>query len=147
LAKVRTGQHRFVTDANTVELVRGLARLQPDAMIASILNRIGHRTAHGGRWTAHTVCSLRHRQAIDVYVAGEWHQRGELTLDEAAALLKVNATTVMKWIRSGRLHATQLCPNAPWVLRHTDVESLRATLAQTPASHAANAAQLALQIH
>lgn len=145
--KVRTGQHRFVTDANTVELVRGLARLQPDAMIASILNRIGHRTAHGERWTARSVCSLRHRQAIDVYVAGEWRQRGELTLDETAALLKVNATTVMKWIRSGRLHATQLCPNAPWVLRQTDVETLCATLAQTPAGHAANAAQLALQIH
>ena len=35
--KVRPGQHRLVTDANIVELVRGLARLQPDAMIASIL--------------------------------------------------------------------------------------------------------------
>lgn len=77
--KVRVGQHRIVTDANTVELLRGLARLQPDAMIASIpiLNRLGHRTAHGERWTARSVCSLRHRQAIDVYAAGEWRQRGK----------------------------------------------------------------------
>lgn len=145
--KVRSGQHRFVTDANTVELVRGLARLQPDAMIASILNRIGHRTAHGERWTARSVCSLRHRHAIDVHAAGEWHQRAEVTLEEAAAMLKVNPTTVIKWIRSGRLHATQLCPHAPWVLRQADVESLRATLARAPSSHAANAAQLALDIH
>ena len=145
--KVRTGQHRFVTDANTIDLVRGLARLQPDAMIASILNRIGHRTAHGERWTARSVCSLRHRHAIDVHAAGEWRQRAEVTLDEAAAMLKVNPTTVIKWIRSGRLRATQLCPNAPWVLQQSDVESLQATLTCAPSSHAANAAQLALDIH
>ncbi len=145
--KVRTGQHRFVTDANTIDLVRGLARLQPDAMIASILNRIGHRTAHGERWTARSVCALRHRHAIDVYAAGEWRQRAEVTLDEAAAMLKVNPTTVIKWIRSGRLRATQLCPNAPWVLQQSDVESLQASLACAPSSHAANAAQLALDIH
>ena len=145
--KVRTGQHRFVTDANTIDLVRGLARLQPDAMIASILNRIGHRTAHGERWTARSVCALRHRHAIEVYAAGEWRQRGEVTLEEAAAMLKVNPTTVTKWIRGGRLRATQLCPNAPWVLQQSDVESLQATLALAPSSHAANAAQLALDIH
>ena len=145
--KVRTGQHRFITDANTVELVRGLARLQPDAMIASILNRIGHRTAHGQRWTAQSVCSLRHRHAIAVHTTGEWRCRAELTLDETAAMLKVNATTVMKWIRSGRLPATQLCPNAPWVLRQSDVEDLRAAPANTPSSQTANAAQLALEIH
>jgi hypothetical protein len=145
--KVRTGQHRFVTATNTIELVRGLARLQPDAMIASILNRNGHRTAHGERWTARSVCSLRHRHGIDVHAAGEWRERGELALDEAAALLKVSATTVLKWIRYRRLHATQLCPNAPWVLRQSDVESLQARLAQTASSQAANAAQLVLHIH
>ena len=146
-AKVRTGQHRFVTDANTIELVRGLARLQPDGMIASILNRIGHRTAHEERWTARSVCSLRNRHAIAVFVAGEWRSRGELTLDEAATLLQVNPTTVIKWIRAGRLAATQLCPNAPWVLRQSDVQSFKTRLAQTPASHTANAAQLVLEIH
>ena len=145
--KVRCGQHRFVTDANTIDLVRGLARLQPDAMIASILNRIGHRTAHGERWTARSVCSLRHRHGIDVHVAGEWRQRAEITLEEATAMLKVSATTVLKWIRSGRLHATQLCPNAPWVLRQSDVENLYGRLANAPPSHAANAAQFALDIH
>jgi len=53
----------------------------------------------------------------------------------------------MKWIRAGRLAATQLCPNAPWVLRQSDVQSLKTDPAQTPSSHTANAAQLALDIH
>ncbi|MFO1508358.1 MAG: recombinase family protein [Steroidobacteraceae bacterium] len=144
--KVRRGQHRFVTNTDTVELVRGLARLQPDAMIASILNRIGHRTAHGERWSARSVCSLRHRHAIDVYILGEGRSRAELTLDETAAMLKVNATTVMKWIRTGRLPATQLCPHAPWVLRQSDVERFKASCAQSASSRAANTEQLALTI-
>jgi excisionase family DNA binding protein len=115
-------------------------------MIASILNRNGHRNAHGERWTARGVCSLRHRQAINVYIAGEGRSRYELTLDEAAAMLSINATTVMKWIRNGRLHAEQLCPNAPWVLRESEVERFRATLAEPRSSNAANADQLNLQI-
>ena len=145
--KVRTGQHRFVTAANAVELIRGLARLQPDGMIASILNRVGDRTPHGERWTARSICSLRSRQDIKVYVAGEWRGRSELTIEEAATMLKVNATTVMKWIRGGRLPATQLCPHAPWVLRQSDVESFKASPVRNPSSYTANAAQLTLKTH
>lgn len=144
--KVRTGQTRFVTDVNIIELIRGLARLQPDAMIASILNRNGHRTAHGERWTARGVCALRHRHAIDVYAPGEWGAREEMTVDEAAAMLKLNATTVLKWIRCARLHGRQLCPNAPWVLRRSDVQELKVKLAHIPTSDTASGAQLALDI-
>lgn len=144
--KVRIVQHRFVTDATTVDLVGGLARLPPDAMIASILNRIGRRTAHGERWTARSVCSLRHRHAIDVHAAGEWRRRAEVTLEEAAAMLRVTPPTVMKWIRSGCLRAA-LCPSVPGVLQLSDVASLPAILAAAPSSDATDAAQLALNIH
>jgi hypothetical protein len=61
-------------------------------------------------------------------------------------MLTVNATTVMKWIRNGRLHAEQLCPNAPWVLRQSEVDRFRATLAEARSSNAVNADQLNLQI-
>jgi len=146
LEKVRVGQHRFFTNTNTVELVRGLARLQPDGMIASILNRNGDRTPHGERWTARGICSLRNRHEIKVYVAGEWSSRAELTLEEAATMLKVNSTTVIKWIRSGRLPATQLCPHAPWVLSKPDVESFKARLTNKLSSDRENAAQLGLKL-
>lgn len=142
LQKVRTGQHRFVTDTDTVELVRGLARLQPDAMIASIVNRIGRRTAHGDRWSARSICSLRHRHDITVHAAGEWRSRGDMTVDEAAAMLNVNAKTVLNWIRARRLPASQLCPHAPWVLKQSAVEEIAVTMLPT---HAVNA-QLALTI-
>lgn len=112
LKKVRQGQHRFITDINIVELIRGLARLQPDPMIASILNRNGHRTPHENRWTARSICSLRNRHGIRVYVPGEWRGRSELTVEEAATNLRVTETTVLKWIRIGRLPAMQLCRHA-----------------------------------
>jgi excisionase family DNA binding protein len=69
-----------------------------------------------------------------------------LTLDEAAAMLSVNPTTVVKWIRGGRLQAIQICPNAPRVLRQIDVESFAARLMDNVASNAAKSKQLALQI-
>lgn len=144
--KMQTGQHRLVTDGNVIDLISALSRLQPDAMTASILNRNGHRTAHGERWTAMGVCALRHRQSIAVYSPIEWSSRGELTLDESAEILKVNATTVVKWIRNGRVPATQICAHAPWVLRNADVESIQATRSRTPSGNAANAAQLAFEI-
>jgi excisionase family DNA binding protein len=144
--KVRVGQHRFINNLNTIELVRRLARLQPDGMIASILNRNGDRTPHGERWTARSICSLRNRYAINVYVTGEWRDRSELTVDEAATMLNVTATTILKWIRNARLPATQLCPHAPWVLRQSDVETFKITPTKSPLSCAPNATQLALKL-
>ena len=41
-----------------------LARIEPDARIASILNRNQRRTAHGQSWTAKRICSLRNNHAI-----------------------------------------------------------------------------------
>ena len=62
--KIGTGRHRYVTDDDLVEIVRMLARIEPDARIASILNRNQRRTAHGQSWTAKRVCSLRNNHAI-----------------------------------------------------------------------------------
>lgn len=141
--KVLIGQHRFITAKNIVELVAGLARLQPDSMIASILNRNGYRTPHGERWTTRSICSLRNRHEIKVYVSGEWRERSELTVEQAAAMLGVADTTILKWIRSGRLPASQLCPLAPWVLKRSDVESFKP---QAINNDKENAAQLDLKL-
>lgn len=122
LAKTRSGQHRYVTDTDTIELIRSLARMQPDSMIASILNRIGRRTAHGQSWNARRVCSVRHNHAIEVYREGERQARGEVTVSEAASMLGVTETTVLRMIRQKQLPATHACVNAPWILLKEDVE-------------------------
>jgi len=121
LQKIRTGQHRYVTDGDLVEIVRSLARIETDARIASILNRNERRTAHGENWTARRVCSLRNNYAIPVYREGERQSRGEMAVSEVALLLGVTSTAVLRLIRLKKLPATQACANAPWILRKSDV--------------------------
>ena len=128
LQKTRTGHTRYVTDIETIELIRTLARIQPDPMIASILNRMGRRTAHGKNWNTVRVCSVRNSHAIEVYREGEREAQGELTVSEVAALLRVTNTTVLRMIRQKRLPATQVCANAPWVLLKDDVARFLAPL-------------------
>jgi len=57
--KIGTGRHRPVTDDDLLEIVRMLARIEPDTRIASILNRNQRRTAHGQEWTAKRICPRR----------------------------------------------------------------------------------------
>src|SRR5215470_3588179 len=95
-------------------------------MIASILNRMGRRTAHGQSWNSKRVCTTRCHHAIEVHREGEREARGELTVSEVAVLLRVTDTTVLRLIRQKRLPATQVCANAvcanaPWVLLKDDV--------------------------
>ena len=47
----RTGEHRWTTDAQTGALIRDLARLLPDELIAGLLNRLGKKTGKGNSWT------------------------------------------------------------------------------------------------
>ena len=120
--KIRTGQHRYVTDEGLVEIVRKLARIETDARIASILNRNQCRTAHGHVWTPKLVCSLRNNNGIAVYREGERADRGEVSVMEAAVALGVTPTTVLRLIRLKQLPARQACANAPWVLSKAIVE-------------------------
>jgi len=120
--KIGTGRHRYVTDDDLVEIVRTLARIEPDARIASILNRNQRRTAHGQEWTAKRVCSLRNNHTIPVYREGERQARGEMSVSECAAALSVTPTTVLRLIRLKQLPASQACVSAPWILRKADVE-------------------------
>ena len=144
--KIRSGRHRYVTDDDIVEIVSALARIEPDARIASILNRNRKRTAHGQSWTARRVCSLRHHHEIPIYREGERQGRGEMSVSEAGTVLGVTSTTVLRLIRQKRLTATQPCPGAPWSLRGVDVERCLAERNQPISPPTGNSAQLNLEI-
>ena len=120
--KNRRGSHRFVTDADTTEIIRSAARLLPDASIAALLNRIGKRTAKGNTWSATRVRTFRNDHGIAVYRDGERAERGEVNLDEAAKLLQVSAMTVLRLIQRKVLPAYQPCVGAPWSIRRSDLE-------------------------
>ncbi len=131
VAKNRTGQNRWKTDVETVQLVRELARILPDHSIAPLLNRLGKRSSKGQSWTQLRVRNFRGVHQIAVYRDGERTQRHELILHEAASRLGVHKMTVVRLIRDGLLPARQACVGAPYVIREDDLDrpAVRRTLA------------------
>lgn len=77
-----------------------------DLSIAAILNRAGKRTGKDNGWTRSRVF-LRNTHGIAPYRDGERAERGEATLDEAAAILQVSASTICRMIDRGTLAANQ----------------------------------------
>jgi len=120
----RTGQHRWRCDAAVDDMIRDLARQQPDQAIAATLNRAGVRTGRDNTWTQARVNSFRHAHGIPVHRPGEMAERGELTLEEAAERLSVSKMTVLRLIGSGAITARQVCKGAPWAIPATQLEAL-----------------------
>jgi excisionase family DNA binding protein len=112
----KVGQNCWVTDTDVVDLVRTFARQMPDESIAAVLNRSGKTTGHGNTWTRMSVCSLRHGREIAPYREGERSERGEMTVNEAAAALAVSPSTIRRMIRDGILPAQHPCEGAPWIV-------------------------------
>jgi excisionase family DNA binding protein len=139
------GQHRFITDSNTIEIMTKLARVLPDGVIASLLNRLGMLTAHGDTWTAQRVCSQRNDRGIAGYREADRHARGELLLSEVASALNVGYETALRLIRKGLIPATRACAGAPWVIRKQDLEAFqKAQPTQNPQT--ANLNQLSIDL-
>jgi hypothetical protein len=85
VVKNRARQHRWKTDTATEGLIRELARMLPDQSIASVLNRLGIRSAKGHTWTQLRVRNFRCEQQIAIYRDGERTERRELILHQAAS--------------------------------------------------------------
>lgn len=101
--------------------LRVLARQMTDKAIASVLNRSGKTTGRGNGWAKSQVCSLRTHNDMAAHREGERHDRGEVTLDEAAAALSFSPSTVRRLIKDDPLAASQPCKGAPWIIKAADL--------------------------
>ena len=81
-----------------------------------------NRTGRQNSWTRSRGTSFRSSHGIAVYRDGERMERGEITLQEAADLLRISPMSVQRLIKAGDLPAEQLCKGAPWVIKPADVE-------------------------
>jgi len=115
--KPRNGEHRWVLDATTTDIIRELARQVPDPRIANILNRAGKRTGRDNTWNEARVRAFRSTHGIEVHREGERAERGELNELEAAQALGTCRMTVHRLIKRGILKARQACQGAPWVIK------------------------------
>src|SRR5207253_10369763 len=109
------------TDEDTISLLRRLAVLYPDEVIAGILNRQGRKTATGERFTANQVGSLRRYRHIPRFQPPADPPPGELaTIRKAAQILSLNTSTIHRWLADGFITGEQITPGAPWQIRITD---------------------------
>jgi predicted DNA-binding transcriptional regulator AlpA len=117
------------TDEDTISLLRRLAALYPDEVIAGIFNRQGRKTATGERFTANQVGSLRRYRNIPRFQPPAEPPSGELvSIRKAAQILGMNTSSIHRWLADGFIAGEQVTPGAPWQIRITD--ELRARIVQ-----------------
>jgi predicted DNA-binding transcriptional regulator AlpA len=117
------------TDEDTISLLRRLATLYPDEVIAGILNRQGRKTATGERFTANQVGSLRRYRNIPRFQPPAEPPSGELvSIRKAAQILGMNTSSIHRWLADGFIAGEQITPGAPWRIRITD--ELRSRIVQ-----------------
>src|SRR5215467_12083185 len=120
------------TDEDTISLLRRLAALYPDEVIAGILNRQDRKTATGERFTANHVGNLRRYRNIPRYHPPAEPPKGELvSIRKAAQILGMNTSTIHRWLNDGFIAGEQVTPGAPWQIRIND-EMRSRIVAQAP---------------
>jgi predicted DNA-binding transcriptional regulator AlpA len=121
------------TDEDTLSLLKRLAALYPDEIIAGILNHQGRQTATGERFTANQVGSLRRYHDIPRYQPPATPPDGEVvSIRKAAQILGMNTSSIHRWLADGFIAGEQVTPGAPWQIRIT--EELRSRIVQTAPS-------------
>ena len=117
----RTRPAPVQTDEETVALVRRLARHHSDSAIAGILTLQGRKTARGYRFDTNRVKSLRQRQKIlgRPRKAAADGMDDALSVRQAADVLGVAPTTLLRHLHDGLIEAEQITPGAPWRIRLT----------------------------
>ena len=121
------------TDEDTISLLRRLALLYPDEVIAGILNRQDRRTATGERFTANHVGNLRRYRDIPRFQPPAEPPAGEIvTIRKAAEVLGMNTSSIHRWLADGFIAGEQVTPGAPWQILITDEVRARVVQQASP---------------
>jgi DNA invertase Pin-like site-specific DNA recombinase len=117
----RRGYNNGHTDKELVEAVSLLANICNDEFIAGVLNRNGHRTGRGNRWTKERVTALRSYHHIPRYSPDNKETSGWMNLTEAAAFLNVSAKTLRLAVEAGELRAEHPLSDGPWLFHRQEL--------------------------
>ena len=123
VARLRRGRNRAQTPKETVEVIRVLARICSDDLIAGVLTRNGLFTGRGNRWTREAVTSLRSHHGIPCYNEGQREIEGWLNLTQAAFRLGVSSATLRLAIERGEIEGEHPLPDGPWILNRRALET------------------------
>jgi DNA invertase Pin-like site-specific DNA recombinase len=121
----RRGYNNGHTEKGLVEAVSILAKICSDDLIAGILNRNGHKTGRGNRWTRERVTALRSHHRIARYDVDRKKSEGWMNLTEAAAFLGVSPRTVRLAVEAGKISAEHPFADGPWILNRGNLSGAR----------------------
>ena len=110
------------TPMEALEIIRKMAVRYGDDQIASVLNRLGHSTGKGKRWTQTRVKTARRNHSI----SGQKRMRPDpeiLSLSQAAKYCHVSHRTIERLVENEILQMQQVAPRAPWEIRRSDLDS------------------------
>jgi hypothetical protein len=119
----RRGYNNGHTDKALVEAVSLLANICSDELIAGVLNRNGHKTGRGNRWTKERVTALRSYHQIPCFSPENKEANGWMNLTEAAAFLHVSPRTMRLAIDAGEVHAEHPLSDGPWLVSREELMS------------------------
>ena len=123
--KGKSGAHRYVSDPELIGLIQKLASEFSDVQIARILHRKRLRTPKGLTFTAHRVAGLRNNYGIPPGPSVPFKGDEIYTALEAAEILGVDRTTVIRWVDTGLLRGSQVTEGAPWRIHVTEEDRQR----------------------
>jgi DNA invertase Pin-like site-specific DNA recombinase len=125
--KGKRGINRYVSPPELVELIRTLAVEFSDEQIARILYRRGLKSPKGHSFRAYHVANVRNRHEIPAGPRVPQNGPEVYTAQQAARLLSVTRSTVLRWVEVGLLRGSQLTRDAPWriVVTHADIAKLK----------------------
>jgi DNA invertase Pin-like site-specific DNA recombinase len=110
------------TSMEALEIIRRMAVRYGDDQIASVLNRLGHRTGKDKRWNQNRVHTARRNHSI----SGQKRAIPDpeiLSLTQAAKDCSVSNKTIERLVESGKLAMRQVTPRAPWEIRRSDLDA------------------------
>lgn len=122
----RVGENSRIDGEALIEEVRKMAASLTDAQIAQTLVRRGIRTSTGLPFTIERVRFLRKRHDIPEYEPDPSSaSEPTVTAEQAAEVLGVTHTTVLRWLRDGFLVGEQVSPRAPWMIKESTLNELK----------------------
>ena len=110
------------TSMESLDIIRKMAVRYGDDQIASVLNRLGHRTGKGLRWNQTRVKTARRNHGI----AGQKRAEADpeiLSLSAAARYCRVSNKSIERLVERGVLPMQQVAPRAPWEIRKADLDA------------------------
>jgi hypothetical protein len=110
------------TSMESLEIISKMAVRYGDDQIASVLNRLGHRTGKGLRWNQIRVKTARRNHGI----SGQKRalvDPGVLSLSAAAKYCLVSNKSIERLVERGVLPMQQVAPRAPWEIRRVDLDA------------------------